>query len=169
MNRSQNLLSIGAFAEMSRLSIKALRMYDQLNLLQPHHIDPQSGYRYYEADQLPRARMIRNLRDIDMPLATIRQVLAALDSSPAQAETLVQEYASTRERQVEQIRAQVRSFIRTIQQETDIMSPEVNVKMIEAQQVLSLTSRVKVNKVRHRQRTKSRSRGAIWHLSRRHQ
>ena len=43
---------MGAFAKMSRLSIKALRLYDQLSTLQPRYIDPQSGYRYYEAEQL---------------------------------------------------------------------------------------------------------------------
>lgn len=147
MNQPQNLLSIGTFSEMTRLSIKALRLYDQLDLLQPRHVDSQSGYRYYEADQLPRARMIRNMRDMDMPLAAIRQVLAALDSSPAQAETLVREYASMRERQVERILAQVHQFIRNIQQETNPMTLEVNVKTIASQQVLSVTRRVKVNKL----------------------
>lgn len=147
MNQPKNLLSIGTFSEMTRLSIKALRLYDQLDLIQPRHVDNQSGYRYYEADQLPRARMIRNMRDMDMPLATIRQVLAALDSSPAQAEALVREYASMRERQVERIQAQVQQFIRTIQQETNLMTLEVNVKTIASQQVLSITRRVKVNKL----------------------
>lgn len=114
MNQPKNLLSIGMFAEMTRLSLKALRLYDELDLLKPLHIDSQSGYRYYGIDQLSSARMIRNLRDMDMPLATIRQVLAALETSPAHAETLVQEYASMRERQVEQVRTQVQLFIRVM-------------------------------------------------------
>lgn len=147
MNQPRNLLSIGTFSEMTRLSIKALRLYDQLDLIQPCHVDNQSGYRYYEAGQLPRARMIRNMRDMDMPLATIRQVLVALDSSPVQAEALVWEYASMRERQAVRIQAQVQQFIRTIQQETTPMTIEVDVKAIAAQQVLSITRRVKVNKL----------------------
>jgi len=147
MNQQKDLFSIGAFANMTRLSIKALRLYDQLDILQPRHVDSQSGYRYYEADQLSRARMIRVMRDMDMPLATIRQALAALDSSPAQAETLVREYASMREKQIEQIRTQVQTFIQTIQQEIKPMSLEVNVKKIEPQQVLSITCHVKVDKL----------------------
>lgn len=141
------MLSIGAFAKMSRLSIKALRLYDQLSILQPRHIDPQSGYRYYEADQLPRARIIRTLRDMDMPLATLRQVLAAFAASPAQAETLVRDYVSMRKKQLEQIQQLVPSFIQLIQQEMNPMSLEVKVKTIPTQQVLSMTRRVKVDKL----------------------
>jgi len=132
---------------MTRLSIKALRLYDQLDLLQPRHVDSQSGYRYYEADQLPRARMIRSMRDMDMPLAAIRQALAALYSSPEQAEALVREYASMRERQVERILAQVQQVIQIIHQETNPMTLEVNVKTVASQQVISITRHVKVNKL----------------------
>jgi DNA-binding transcriptional MerR regulator len=141
------LLSIGAFAKMSRLSIKALRLYDQLSILQPRHIDPQSGYRYYEAEQLPRARMIRTLREMDMPLVILRQVLAAVEASPAQAEALVHDYVSMRRKQFEQIQQQVPTFIQLIQQEMSPMSLEVNVKTIPTQQVLSVTRRVKVDKL----------------------
>ena len=54
MSDRKDLLSIGTFANMTRLSIKALRLYDQLGILQPLHVDPQSGYRYYGVDQVPR-------------------------------------------------------------------------------------------------------------------
>jgi DNA-binding transcriptional MerR regulator len=147
VNQRKNLLSIGAFARMSRLSIKALRLYDQLSILQPRHTDPQSGYRYYEADQLPRARMIRTLRDMDMPLVTLRQVLAAFAASPVQAEALVRDYVSMRKKQVEQIRRQVPLFIQLMQQEMNPMSLEVNVKTIPNQQVLSITRHVKVDQL----------------------
>src|SRR5215510_4368186 len=126
MDQPKNLLSIGAFASMTRLSIKALRLYDQLGLLQPQHVDSQNGYRYYGVDQLSSARMIRNMREMDMPLATIRQVLAALTSLPAQAEALLRDYAEMRERQVQQVQLQVQQFIQQIQQEQNLMSFEVN-------------------------------------------
>ena len=144
MNQPKDLLSIGAFAGLTRLSIKALRLYDQLGLLQPLQVDPQSGYRYYGTDQLAAARMIRNMRQMDMPLATIRQVLAALEDAPAEAVALAQDYALMRERQAQQVQAQVQIFIRMIQQETNPMTLEVNVKKIPAQQVVSITRRVKV-------------------------
>ncbi len=147
MTKSEELFSIGAFASLTRLSFKALRLYAQLNLLQPRWVDPQTGYRYYSEDQLKSARMIRNMREMDMPLATIRQVLAALANSPAQAEALASEYAELREQQAEQIRRRVTQFIHQIRQEQTPMSFEVNIKSIPTQQVLSVTHRVKASKL----------------------
>lgn len=71
----QELLTIGAFAARARLSPKALRLYDRLGLLAPAHVDEVSGYRYYHADQVERARMVALLRQLDMPLARIAEVV----------------------------------------------------------------------------------------------
>ena len=70
------LLSIGVFARRSRLSLKALRLYDRLGLLVPADVDPASGYRRYREQQLATARLIARLRQIDMPLAEVAGVLA---------------------------------------------------------------------------------------------
>ncbi|MFE6481743.1 MerR family transcriptional regulator [Streptomyces sp. NPDC057757] len=79
----QDLLTIGAFAARSRLSPKALRLYDRLGLLAPAYVDEVSGYRYYRADQAERARTVALLRQLDMPLARIAEVVAAEGSSAA--------------------------------------------------------------------------------------
>jgi PPM family protein phosphatase len=76
------LLTIGAFAKASRLSPKALRLYDELGLLQPVEVDPASGYRFYDRAQLDRARLVAWLRRLGMPLARIRLVC---DAEPATA------------------------------------------------------------------------------------
>ena len=68
------LLTIGAFARASRLSPKALRLYDELGLLKPVRVDESSGYRYYSPDQLEQARLIAWLRRLGMPLATIAEI-----------------------------------------------------------------------------------------------
>ena len=68
------MLTIGAFARASRLSPKALRLYDELGLLRPARVDPVSGYRFYEPAQLERARLVAWLRRLGMPLARIRAV-----------------------------------------------------------------------------------------------
>ncbi|MFI0819372.1 MerR family transcriptional regulator [Streptomyces sp. NPDC021098] len=68
------LLTIGAFARASRLSPKALRLYDELGLLTPARVDPHSGYRLYDPAQLERARLVAWLRRLGMPLARIRTV-----------------------------------------------------------------------------------------------
>ncbi|HEX4788402.1 MAG TPA: helix-turn-helix domain-containing protein [Actinospica sp.] len=70
-----NLLSIGEFAQASRLSPKALRRYDELGLLVPARVDEYTGYRWYAAGQLERARLVSALRRIDVPLARIKEIL----------------------------------------------------------------------------------------------
>jgi DNA-binding transcriptional MerR regulator len=69
-------MSIGEFARRSRLSAKALRLYDGLGLLSPARVDEVSGYRYYEAAQLEQARLIAALRRVGVPLATVKELLA---------------------------------------------------------------------------------------------
>ncbi|RNG30676.1 MerR family transcriptional regulator [Streptomyces botrytidirepellens] len=68
------LLTIGAFARASRLSPKALRLYDELGLLPPARVEPHSGYRLYDPAQLERARLVAWLRRLGMPLTRIRTV-----------------------------------------------------------------------------------------------
>jgi DNA-binding transcriptional MerR regulator len=69
-------MSIGEFARRSRLSAKALRLYAGLGLLSPARVDELSGYRYYEAAQLEQARLIATLRQVGVPLTTVKELLA---------------------------------------------------------------------------------------------
>ena len=68
-------IPIGRFSKMTRLSLKALRLYGEIGLLSPAYVDPSSGYRYYSLDQAGRAEAIRLLRSVDMPLDEIRVLL----------------------------------------------------------------------------------------------
>lgn len=69
-------MSIGEFARRSRLSPKALRLYDGLGLLSPARVDEQSGYRYFEPGQLEQARLIAALRQVGVPLANVKEWLS---------------------------------------------------------------------------------------------
>jgi DNA-binding transcriptional MerR regulator len=73
------LMVIGRFARLSGLSVGTLRHYDELGLLEPADVDGETGYRRYRPGQLPQARAIRRLRDLDMSLDQIRAVLASGD------------------------------------------------------------------------------------------
>jgi DNA-binding transcriptional MerR regulator len=68
-------MSIGEFATRSRLSAKALRLYDEQGLLPPARVDEDSGYRFYEPDQLRQARLIAVLRELHFSLAEIKAIL----------------------------------------------------------------------------------------------
>ncbi|MBC9724171.1 MerR family transcriptional regulator [Streptomyces sp. TRM68367] len=80
-----DMLTIGAFAKACRLSPKALRLYDELDLLRPARVDPDTGYRYYAPAQLEQARLVAWLRRLGMPLAGIRTV-CTLDPAGAARE-----------------------------------------------------------------------------------
>lgn len=77
------LVPIGSFARQSGLTVKALRHYDTLGLLPPARVDPVTRHRWYAPDQLDRARRIRRLRALELPLAEVRAVLAAPDGGRA--------------------------------------------------------------------------------------
>jgi len=82
-------ISIGEFARRSRLSLKALRLYDKRKVLVPSRVDRVSGYRYYDTAQLDEARLIVMLRELQLPLAAIRELLAC---DPADAATRIEEH-----------------------------------------------------------------------------
>lgn len=99
MRVARDLLPIGTFASRCRLSVKALRHYDEVGLLRPVHIDVGNGYRYYHRRQAPAAIAIALLRSLDVPLPVIRSLLASEDPA-ALTRTLDHE----RERQAREIR-----------------------------------------------------------------
>ena len=72
-------IAIGDFAKMTHLSVKALRHYHDVGVLDPAEIDAVSGYRYYEPGQIVTAQVIRRFRDLGMPLEDIRALLSAPD------------------------------------------------------------------------------------------
>ncbi|MFG1616102.1 MerR family transcriptional regulator [Nonomuraea wenchangensis] len=72
----EELLPIGQFARLGRLSIKQLRHYAELGLLVPAYVDEHTGYRYYRHEQARDALSIGLLRSLDVPLAVIAQVLS---------------------------------------------------------------------------------------------
>jgi DNA-binding transcriptional MerR regulator len=86
----RDLISIGRFAQLTQLTIKALHIYDAIGLLRPVFIDTSSGYRYYSITQLPLARRIRLLRSIDMSLDAIHTVLHA--PTPAATDALLHDH-----------------------------------------------------------------------------
>jgi DNA-binding transcriptional MerR regulator len=75
-------MSSGAFAARTRLSRKALRLYDEQGLLRPARVDPHTGYRSYAPEQVRRARLIGLLRRLDLPLG---QIALLLDLDPGTA------------------------------------------------------------------------------------
>lgn len=99
-----NLMTIGEFSSLSRLSVRMLRHYDAHGVLVPEHVDAHSGYRRYAPAQLRDAADIRNLRDVGLGVSAITALLAArgtstwTDALALQRCTLVEELHAARER-----------------------------------------------------------------------
>ncbi len=74
---NRDLLSIGRFSRVTGLSVKALRHYGELELLEPAYVDDATGYRFYTPGQVAEAMVIRRLRALELPLEEVRAVLAA--------------------------------------------------------------------------------------------
>ncbi len=78
MNR-KNLFPIGEVSKLFRISVSSLRHYERIGLLTPAYISPDSGYRYYGAEQFEVLNTIRYLRALDMPLSEIEDFLKNRD------------------------------------------------------------------------------------------
>ncbi len=101
-------VAIGEFARLTHLSVKTLRYYHEIELLEPAAVDAGTGYRRYSTDQVERAHLIRRLRDLDMPLPEIRTVLAAAD--PAERDNALRAHLTRMEAALERTREVVVSL-----------------------------------------------------------
>jgi DNA-binding transcriptional MerR regulator len=127
-------MSIGEFARRSRLSPKALRLYDELGLLEPARVDDDSGYRYYSASQLDRAQLIAALRQLQISLAEIKSIV---DLEPDAAAARITEHWNAIETQHTARRDLARYLIDRMQGRRHVMY-EVATRDIPARSVLSV-------------------------------
>jgi DNA-binding transcriptional MerR regulator len=141
VKQDDDLLSIGSFAQRSRLSARALRIYDELGLLRPVEVDPVSGYRYYRHEQVERGRLIGLMRRLEMPLETIAEMLE-LDGAVA-AKTLAS-YWQDVEADHRTKRKLVRFLEDYLKQKGDKMF-EVEARSVPEMRVMSIQRKVLVD------------------------
>ncbi|WP_194910333.1 MerR family transcriptional regulator [Catenulispora rubra] len=137
------LLTIGAFARLTRLSPKALRLYDELRVLSPVHIDPDTGYRWYSPEQAGRARRVAKLRQLDMPLARIRTVVEL--PSEALAEALVAYWDE--QRQGFRAKQELVTFLVNQLTGKETTMYEVSVRALPARTLLSTTESLTADQI----------------------
>lgn len=132
------LLTIGEFSRMTHLSVKALRHYHDVGVLEPAAIDQYSGYRSYSTDQVSAAQVIRRLRDLGMPLDGIRAVLAAPDVEQRNRE--ISAHLERMERQLEQAQAAVSSLRALLS--APPLRPDIQFRVIPPVAALAVTASV---------------------------
>jgi DNA-binding transcriptional MerR regulator len=108
---ADELLTISAFGRRVGLTPSALRFYDDCGLLRPAEVDDGNGYRYYAPEQEPRAALLRDLREIDLPLAEVRVVL---DGGPTEAAQVVAAHLRTVEGKADAARRAAARILRSL-------------------------------------------------------
>jgi DNA-binding transcriptional MerR regulator len=131
-----DLISIGRFAQITRLTIKALHLYDAIGLLRPIVVDTASGYRYYSITQLPSARRIRLLRSIDMPLEAIHALLHA--PTPAATDVLLYEHQQRIAARIAKDQQALIVLQQLIDHQADDTAFAVHLKEVPAQLIASI-------------------------------
>jgi DNA-binding transcriptional MerR regulator len=125
MSQPAGLLAIGRFAQLTRLSAKQLRRYDELGLLAPAVVDPDSGYRFYHPRQARTAATIALLRELDVPLGVVRELLVADEERAAAL------LAAERERRAAELERVARAVATLGRLAGDGALPDVTVRVRE--------------------------------------
>ncbi|MET0450503.1 MAG: MerR family transcriptional regulator [Mycobacterium sp.] len=137
--RSQ--LTIGEFATVTHLSVRTLRRYHEAGLLEPATVDPFSGYRYYEPEQIPTAQVIHQLRQLDVPLAEVQSILATDD--PQQRAEVVAGHLRRLEAELDRTQAAVVSLRRLLR--PDPADTHVELRSVPARTVVAITGHVRLS------------------------
>ena len=135
-------LSIGEFSRATHMSVKMLRHYHQIGLLEPADVDSDTNYRRYTADQIPTAQVIRRFRELQMPLERIRDVLAAPD--PATRNALIASHLDTLQESLTQTQAAVASLRNLLDGGPGEQSLSVTHRRVEATPAAAITGTVEI-------------------------
>ncbi len=134
----KTLVPIGRFSAICRLSQKALRLYDEMGLLRPAWVDPDSGYRYYAVAQAMEAERIRLLRSLEVPLEDVAELLR----DPASGNRVLERHRRRLESRVGQLQALLTSLARLEREDT--MTYDVRTKEVAPQQVIAIRLRTRL-------------------------
>ena len=131
-------LSIGDFSRATNLSVKTLRYYHRVGLLEPDDVDPRTGYRRYTTGQISAAHLIRRFRDLDMPVEQVHTVLATPDI--ALRNKLIAEHLSHLEKQLTRTREVVASLRDLLQ--TSAAAPHVSRRLVPATGAVAISETI---------------------------
>lgn len=131
---------IGDFSQLGRVSVRTLRLYDELGLFKPAATDQWSGYRYYTLDQLPRLNRILALKDLGLSLEQIAQLLKNDLSAKQMREMLAQKQGELEVQLVETRKQMQRVQARLHQIENEGAPPayEVALKPVDPTTIASV-------------------------------
>ena len=134
------MFKIGDFSMLSRISVKALRYYDEIGVLKPVKVDQFTGYRYYTAEQLPRLNYISALKDTGLSLEEIATLVNNSLEPSQMRDIFILKQAELRQRLSEEQKRleQVENLLKQIEKEGKMPDYKVVVKKVEPQLVASV-------------------------------
>jgi DNA-binding transcriptional MerR regulator len=131
-------LPIGDFSRATHMSIKTLRHYHRVGLLEPADVDQFTGHRRYTTEQIPAAQVIRRFRELDMPIEEIRDVLAAPDI-PSRNE-LIAAHLTRLEDSLSRAQGAVASLRDLLDQPQDPGQPAISHRSVAAAPAAAITA-----------------------------
>jgi DNA-binding transcriptional MerR regulator len=133
------MFKIGDFSQMGQVSIRTLRLYDELGLLRPAQIDKFTGYRFYALEQLPRLNRILALKDLGLSLEQIADLLKRdLPADQLRGMLMLKQAEIGQQMQAMQTQMKrVEARLKQIEQEGQPPKYDVVLKSVEAQTILS--------------------------------
>jgi effector-binding domain-containing protein len=134
------MFKIGDFSKLSRISVKALRYYDEIGLLKPVKVDQFTSYRYYSADQVPRLNYIVTLKNMGLSLEEVATLINN-DLTPSQIRDIfilkkgeLQRRVSEEQRRL----GQVEKLLKQIEKEGAMPEYKITIKKVEPQLIASI-------------------------------
>ena len=134
------MLKIRDFAKLAEVSMTTLRYYDEIGLLKPIHVDPETGYRFYTMDQLPYLHRILALKELGLGLTQIARIIdegvspESLQGMLRLRQAQLQQHVQTEQEQLVRIEARLRS----LEQGDGLPTYEVVLKAVKAITAVSL-------------------------------
>jgi effector-binding domain-containing protein len=134
------MLKIGDFSRLARVSVKALRYYDEIGLLKPVSVDQFSGYRYYSAAQLPRLNRILLLKELGLSLEEVA-LLAAEELPRDKITSLLEGKRAELRQRLDEDRGrlvQLDQLMKAIIREGNMPAYDITLKKLEQQNIASV-------------------------------
>ena len=148
------MFQIGAFSKIAQVSGRLLRYYDEIGLLSPEATDPETGYRYYSARQLPRLNRILVLKELGLSLEQIARLLDDKTSVEEIRGMMILRKAQI-EQNVQEEMARLHAVeirLQQIESSGQVQEPDVVLKSIPAQSFLALRETVPAGAIRRFER-----------------
>lgn len=131
------MIRIGVFAKVGQVSVRTLRLYDEIGLLKPVFVDPSSGYRHYSTQQLPRLNRILALKDLGFSLEEIREKLGGNGPDAAALHAMLDRQQRRVDAEIARLK-RVEAHLRQIELEGKMSEYDVVVKRLEPMLVASV-------------------------------